>query len=522
MTDVQVTRREMLKLGLLGAAVLSLPLERNARASLKTDRIPESRLPKPFQVPFRRPPVLQPVRRDATTDYYRITMRQAQVQILPGFPKTTIYGYNGIAPGPTIASTVGRPSVVRQINRLPRISSVGEYRYRTTTSMHLHGSASLPQYDGYAEDVTPPGYYKDYRYPNNRAATLWYHDHAIHHTAPNAYMGLAGMYIERDALELSLGLPQGRYDVPLVIRDAMFATDGSLIYDDDSQSGAFGDVILVNGRPWPRMKVERRKYRFRLLNASVSRGYRLRLSTGDPMIVIGTDGGLMPQPQEVGSFRFGMAERYEIVIDFSRYRIGQNVDLVNPELKNNRDFDSTNRIMRFEVAEDARTRANNDVPSELRPNNPVMQLQESQSIDTNRFRFERGGGQWTINDRTWDKDRLDARCELEDVEVWELENDSGGWFHPIHIHLIDFKVLDRNGRPPFAYERGPKDTVYVGENETVRVLARFGPQTGKYMMHCHNLVHEDHDMMTQFEVGSGGPDPVNAAPARPVSEAQPL
>ena len=111
---------------------------------------------------------------------------------------------------------------------------------------------------------------------------------------------------------------------------------------------------------------------------------------------------------------------------------------------------------------------------------------------------------------------------LGDVEIWELRNRSGGWFHPIHIHLIDFRILDRNGRPPLAHEIGPKDTAYVGENETVRVIARYGPQIGRYMMHCHNLVHEDHDMMLQFEVGQGGPDPITTDPAKPLSALRPL
>ena len=129
-------------------------------------------------------------------------------------------------------------------------------------------------------------------------------------------------------------------------------------------------------------------------------------------------------------------------------------------------------------------------------------------------------GEWTINGHTWDDviasnfTLLEAHPGFNDVEIWEFKNDSGGWFHPVHIHLIDFKILDRNGRPPFDYEKAPKDVVYLGENETVRVIARFERQVGRYMMHCHNLVHEDHDMMVQFEVGTGGHDPITTDPAR--------
>ena len=182
--------------------------------------------------------------------------------------------------------------------------------WQRSTSTHLHGSASLPQYDGYASDLTFPGQVKKYFYPNSQdARTLWYHDHGVHHTSQNAYNGLAGLYILHDEEEAGLGIPTGApgspsapYDVPMIVRDAMFATDGSLIYDDNSESGVYGDVPLINGVPWPLMEVEPRIYRFRILNASVSRSYEWSLSDGRstvPMTVIGTDGGLMPQPKVV-------------------------------------------------------------------------------------------------------------------------------------------------------------------------------------------------------------------------------
>ena len=148
-----------------------------------------------------------------------------------------------------------------------------------------------------------------------------------------------------------------------------------------------------------------------------------------------------------------------------------------------------------------------------------MQLQPRQAKTTRLMEFKRQGGEWTVNGHTWDDvinsgfTRLEANPGLNDVEIWTFKNDSNGWFHPVHVHLVDFKILDRNGRPPAPYERGPKDVVYLGEGETVRMITRFGPNLGRYMMHCHNLVHEDHDMMVQFEVGTGGPDPIRAAPA---------
>jgi spore coat protein A len=516
---MELKRRDLLKLGLFGSAALLLPAERLARTQLALkNRIPASRLPDPFTVPFTVPPVLTPVRTDGTTDYYDLTQMQVRAEVLPGL-QTTLWGYNGLVPGPTIMAERDRATFVRQRNQLPGVHPT--LRYTPWTSTHLHGSPSLPQYDGYASDITNPGQYKDYRYPNTHpASTLWYHDHGVHITAPNAYMGLAAFYVISDPLERSLPLPQGRYDVPVVIRDALFERNGDLIFDDDGGSGLFGDVMLVNGRPWPVMKVERRKYRFRLLNASLSRSYRWALSTGEPLTVIATDGGLMPHPQDTASLRHGMAERYSIVIDFAKYRIGQRVVLRNISPPNNIDYDHTDVAMAFDVAGEATDLSNNDVPADLDPTNFVMNLQPEAAVRTRLLEFERQGGEWTVNHRTWEdvinsgfREAI-ANPGLGDVEIWELRNRSGGWFHPVHIHLIDFRILDRNGRPPFDYELGPKDTAYVGENETVRLITAFSPHAGRYMMHCHNLVHEDHDMMVQFEVGSGGPDPIASDPAR--------
>jgi spore coat protein A, manganese oxidase len=520
---MELSRRDLLKIGLFSSAALMLPAERIARTQLALkNRIPESRLPTPFTVPFQTPPVLVPDYQTSQTAYYTLQQRQVQAEVLPGL-RTTIWGYNGITPGPTIMNRRGQAAVVRQVNDLPNVHP--DLRYNVWTSTHLHGSCSLPQYDGYASDITNPGQFKDYHYPNVQdARTLWYHDHGVHITAPNAYMGLAAQYILHDDLELSLPIPHGKYDVPMILKDAMFQTNGDLIYDDNSQSGVYGDVILVNGKPWPLMQVEPRKYRFRFLNASVSRSYHLALDTGDAMTVIGTDGGLMTHPQEVGDVLIGMAERYEIVIDFSKYRPGQRVVLRNLQPANNIDHLNTHLICAFEVGDTVTDWSNNEVPQDLNPNMNVMGLKESDAVRTRNFRFERGNGHWTINGTTWedvvnsDYELVVANPGFEDIEIWELHNPGGGWFHPIHIHLVDFKVLDRNGQPPRPYEKGPKDVVYVGEGELVRVIMKFEHQRGKYMMHCHNLVHEDHDMMTQFMVGDPGPedpnDPIKADPCK--------
>jgi len=515
MDDASLSRRQLLQLGAVGATVLALPFAGSLSAA-QASELPASAFPRPFTVDFRTPSVLQPTGTLDGRPLYVLTQRAFRTQVLPGVT-TTLWGYNGEFPGPTIRVRQNTPVAVRQINRLPARHPV--LGYEPTTSTHLHGSPSLPQYDGYADDVTHPGQMKDYLYGNDADdRTLWYHDHAAHHTASNVYMGLAAQYHLVSGFDDQL--PQGKYDVPLIVNDVAFAADGSLLFDDHSASSLMGDVILVNGAPWPLMKVERRLYRFRLLNASISRSYRLRLSTGGPITVFGTDGGFLAQPTPVQELKIGMAERYEFAINFADYPIGQRIELRNLRLPNTVDFPDTDKVMAFQVATEASSTVNNTLPAAF-PIGPAMKLTPSDSSKTRKLVFERKNGEWTINGMTWAQveasgfTKVIADPALDAVEIWELENKSGGWFHPIHIHLIDFKILDRNGRPPTPYEQGPKDVVYLGENETIRVIGRFGPHNGKYMLHCHNTVHEDEDMMFQMQVGVGGPDPITAAPPVP-------
>jgi spore coat protein A, manganese oxidase len=518
---MELTRAELLKLGLVCGAGLVVPLSyAGTTVARAVDRLPPSRIPDPFRVPLPIPPIARPVRRDTGNDYYQMTMKRAFVPILPGFPRTEIFGYDGISPGPTIVAVLGRNVVLRQINRLPRTSSLGDLN---VASVHLHGMAPEPPYDGWADDLIAPGQYKDYIYPNDQGQRLlWYHDHAVHLTALNTYMGLAGFYSPdlNDQHGFESELPRDRYFAPLMLQDKIFSKDGQLVFDDGGEKSLFGDVILVNGAPWPVMPVERRKYLLGFLNASNSRGFNLALSSGEAFTFIGQDAGLGLGPVEADSFRIGSGERYGLVLDFAKHRIGDQIVLQNRELKNNEDFPSTRHVMRFDVVSDATDTTNNAVPDILIPDTPdpdhphdPMPLQESQAVRTRDFRFERDHGLWTVNGDTWENGRVRAHPRSDDVEIWRFINHSGGWNHPIHVHLVDFKILDRNGQPPFPYEVGRKDTVYLGEGETVRVIAKFGPKQGKYMMHCHNTVHEDHDMMIAFQAGDGGADPMSV-PAR--------
>jgi spore coat protein A, manganese oxidase len=492
-----MTRRELLQAGLMGSKMLFLPMGGLLTMGATAPFSPQI---KPFQQSLRIPPTLQPVRSDSTTDYYEMTMQKAQVEILPGLT-TEIWGYNGITPGPLLRQRRGRRSVVRFKNLLDE-----------STVIHLHGMASFPQYDGYAEDLIPTNHYKDYIYPNDRAATLWYHDHAVHKTSRHVYQGLAGMYLVQDDFELNLPLPKDDYDVPLIIQDKQFNPDGSLVFNDRQQRGVYGDVMLVNGVPFPFMEVANRKYRFRVLNAGASRSLHLSLSNGEQLIVIASDAGLLTSPVPTKSLRVGIAERYEFIIDFSKYPLGTQIELRNPSSAENVDTDMRSQwVMRFDVTRQAKDEST--IPEVLRPVKPIP---VTDAVRTRTLRFGRGGGEWLINGKTWDKSIIAANPQVGDVEIWTLINTGGSWVHPVHIHLVDLQLLDRNGLPPQPYEKGWKDVFYLADGEKIRVIAKFGPHAGKYMVHCHNIVHEDHDMMTQFEVGQGGPDPVLTAPAQPL------
>lgn len=524
-----VSRRQALQIGgvgIIGALGLAVPL---SSVSAKSASLLDPRnMPKPYQQALTIPPVLRPkstvIGADGKkTHLYHIEQTVGMASIVPGL-KTPILGYNGSFPGPTIKVNQGERIKLEMDNVLPVFHP--QWGYRLDTSTHLHGSASLPQFDGYANDITGRGMCKDYEYPNFQPArTLWYHDHAVHNTAQSVYSGLAGQYHLHDQVEQNL-LPQGQFDVPLTISDAMFARSGELGYNDNTHSGLWGDVILVNGAPWPVMKVQRRIYRFRILNASISRSFRFQLGTGDPVTMVGTDGGLMPSAQQVTSWRQAGAERYEILIDFSKYPAGKRIELRNLSNKNNVDYDNTGRIMAFDVTGDpvdTSGPAARVMPT-LLARSTAMSLTPSQSVKTRQMRLKRDNDIWTIGGMTWDEviksgyRKVLADPDLNDVEIWEVENSSGGWFHPLHIHLVDFQILSRNGQPPFAFERGPKDVVYVGEGETVRLLMKFEHNRGRYMIHCHNLPHEDHDMMAQFSVGYNPNDP---DPNDPIEAAKP-
>jgi spore coat protein A, manganese oxidase len=519
---MEISRREFLGLGLVAGMGLTIPFGASAcsgEGSTGTLLPSKARLPDPFGVPLPVPPVLAPVRSDAVVDYYKVTQKAGKAEILPGL-QTEVWGYDGIFPGPTIESRSGRKIVIRQHNGLP-----------VPVSTHLHGGRTPPESDGYPTDLIMPkktahhhpmdghgsmgigskDHCKDYGYPmEQRAATLWYHDHRMDFTGPQVWRGLAGFHINRDDEEDALPLPKGEKDIPLMICDRSFDEDGSFLYpsldpslqrkpgvEDDYMDGVLGDTILVNGAPWPSLEVSNTRYRFRILNASNARRYELALepARGAPFVQVGSDGGLLNAPILHRTIPIAQAERFDVVVDFFGYDIGTEVTL-----KNRMGEGRTTDVMRFRV-----TRKENDestVPQRLSDMAEFDGLTESGTGRTREFRFTRvadgSGAMWGINGEPFDPGLMAARPALGSTEIWHLKAAPAA--HPIHLHLVHFKVLSRNGRRPLPTDAGWKDTVGLGSGEEARVLVRFEGYRGRYVFHCHNLEHEDMMMMANFEV----------------------
>jgi len=521
-------RREFLKYGTLtvtglalgGGAVPFVPLRR-ARADdggVAGPSPPTS----PFVQELPIAPLHQPVAPFATscptsgnTLFYNVHIQEQLHSFHPQLPDNLIWGYNGITPGPTFHARVGQPNVVRFFNDLPA-------NHRgfgvPNTVVHRHGGFQASEDDGFPLDLFTPGTSRDFCWPNvspgndvrENEATLWYHDHLVDFTGPNVYKGLAGFFLmfddvdsgdETDPNPAALRLPSGDFDIPLVFQDRAFDQNGQLIFNTFEHNGFLGDKFLVNGAIQPFLRVARRKYRFRFLDGSNARFYEFFLSSGQSFVQIASDDKLLPHPIVRKSIRMGMAERVDVVIDFSGYPIGQEVILQNRLQQNDGRGPSDEGlvspgtpILKFIVTRDAADPSR--VPDPLRPLPPIL----LDKVGAHRtFTFDNSDGGWVINDRFFDGNRAVAFPQLGVPEIWTLQNEGGEWSHPIHIHLESFQILSRNGQPPAAYEAGQKDTVVLGPDDEVKLYIQFRTFRGRYVFHCHNTEHEDMAMMARFD-----------------------
>ncbi|WP_326691110.1 multicopper oxidase domain-containing protein [Streptomyces sp. NBC_01795] len=470
-----LTRRNVLRAGAAAGVLSTVPASLVIGGRSGVARAAES----PFRVPLKVRTPLRPTRL-AGHDFYRLTTREADVTLLPG-TRTRIRSFNGVM-SPLIVARRGRPVVIEQINSL-----------NVPFSMHLHGGHVPGGSDGHPENEVKPGGKRIFRYPNQqRASTLWIHDHSHHSHAENIYRGLAATYVLTDDFEDRLPLPKGRYDVPLQLRDAKFGENGALDWDLHDFEGRH--TLLVNGSPRPYFEVAARKYRLRLVNTSNERLFLLQLGDGEEFTHIGTDGGLLPAPVPTRTLQLWPGERHEIVVDFGRYAVGRKLVLNNTYPYEG----EAPEVMRFDVVRTAPDPSS--VPATLRS---VPDLGTSAVEREFTLSFNARTGEHLINNKPFDTDRVDIRPRLNVTETWRITNADTqfGIPHSLHPHLDAFRILDRNGEPPAAGEAGLKDTITVMAGESARVQLRFTDYTGRFMYHCHMLGHLQMGMMGQMEIG---------------------
>ncbi len=507
-------------------------------------------------------PTLKPVGKYKDLPYYEVSMRQIKQKLHRDLPSTTVWGYNGIYPGPTFEAIRNQPIYVKWENKLPfehflpvdrSVMGAGIDQPSVRTVVHLHGGRNRPEDDGspdawFTHDFGKkgPNFVKEiYYYPNcQRPAPLWYHDHALGTTRLNIYAGLSGFYLLRDQQERKLALPSGDYEIPLLIQDKSFYPDGELYYpskpdkppasvpnslpmpDPSIVAEFFGDTILVNGKIWPYLEVEPRKYRFRILNGSNARFYELGLSNEENFMQIGTDGGLLKSSVEVNKMLISPAERADVIIDFSK-SCGEHVILTNranapyPGGSDDAPTADTSQIMEFRVRERQGATDNSTIPTTLSCMERLTPKQSSYTrVNTlDEDTDEYGRPLQLLNKMSWREQPITETPKNGEIEIWEFYNTTND-SHPMHLHLVHFQILDHaafSGNPlhpdnpsqplvigdcipPAPNERGWKDTVRVDPGMVTRIIARFGPYTGIYPWHCHMLEHEDYDMMRPYEV----------------------
>ena len=498
--------------------------------------------------------------------------------------------FNGTVPPKLVLARYGEPILFRHHNGLDPDQTRNAGFGIHTISTHEHNGHHGAENDGFTGAFFFPGQFYDYHWPlvlagfstinklatdpkagtptdaggvdlipgdwHETMSTHWFHDHMFSFTSQNVYKGIAAMMniysaIDRGNEAITAGgnlrLPSGvarswgnlDYDVNMMLADKAWNADGQMQFDIFDFDGFLGDQMTVNLAWKPFFNVEPRKYRFRILNASVSRFFKLALSDGSPIIQIGNDGNLLPRPVVLSELdEMGIAERYDVVIDFARYRPGTKVWLVNlaehqdgrriakdlklsEALAGGSPDPCVGKFLEFRVVLDLAYPDKSQVPDVLIPNPDLSAIPV---VRERVFEFGRGAkrdtndpvssffGPWGVKIDGQDMlaadfGRVSAAPRLGTREVWTIKNGGGGWDHPIHIHFEEGQILARDGSaarvPP--WERGRKDVYRLRPGGSLRITMQFRDWGGMFMEHCHNTVHEDNAMLLRWEIdGTGG------------------
>lgn len=464
-----------------------------------------------------------PESRSRSIPFYRIVIEEMHTKLHRDLPPARVWGFNGSSPGPLIETRSGEGVVVEWLNRLPARhllpidhtlhgadGNVPDVR----SVIHLHGGRTPPASDGYPEDWYIPGKSATYHYPCRQdATTLFYHDHTMGINRLNIYAGLQGLFLIRDAVEDSLNLPSGRYELPLILCDRYIRKDGQLHYPVSPTPNkpwlpeVFGNLVMVNGKIMPYREVEPGKYRLRILNGSNGRFYRLTFGESIEFHVIGSDQGLLKAPVPLTRLELSPGERADLILDFSQCA-GQNIELTSDSL----------RIMQFRVSKPP-VNDPSVLPKTLRN---INRIPESAAIRTRRLTLDEHlnladqSMDMMLNNTPWDAP-ITEKPVLGTTEIWEIINLTEDT-HPIHLHLVRFQLLDRRRIDSAAYlddksvvymgdavqppphEAGWKDTIQVPPGTLTRIVVPFHDYAGRYVWHCHVLEHEDNEMMRPYEI----------------------
>jgi len=522
---ILITRRRFLeRSGILAAGISVTKLPPPQQTTLDPETL------SPYVDPLPIPQIAQPIGTHPSPEnsalhlpYYRMAMRPVENKVHRDLPPTRMWGFGTTSPGPTFEARSNQGVIVEWVNQLPdrhflpidhTLHGAEATLPAVRSVIHLHGGKTAPESDGYPEHWCVPGKSATFHYPNRQdAATLFYHDHTMGINRLNIYAGLQGMYLIRDEAEDALKLPQGKYEIPLLIYDRFLLPDGQLEYPVSSNPQApwvpevFGNAILVNGKLFPYLEVEPRRYRFRLMNGSNGRFYRFSLGKLLPFQQIGTEQGFLPAPVSAQRVVMAPAERIDLIFDFSPHA-GENILLRSDSFE----------IMQFRVAAKGAPDTSS-LPPVLRS---MPSFPESRAVQTRRLTLDermdpvqRSMGM-LLNNTPWHMP-VTEKPVLNTTEIWEFVNLTED-AHPIHLHLVRFQILDRRpfdtyqfqdkgtvrftgpAIPPAPTERGWKDTVRAEPGLITRIIIPFEGFAGRYVWHCHILEHEDNEMMRPYEV----------------------
>lgn len=429
--------------------------------------------------PLKIPQMLKPDHQDQQNVHYTVLAQEGETSFFSKGSQTKTFGYNGNYLGPVIQLEKGKTVTIRTVNRLSE-----------PTTFHWHGLVVPSSVDGGPHQLVQAGEQKEVTFRVQQdEATLWFHPHPMGETAAQVYKGLSGlMYVTDSSSTLSLPKAYGKNDIPVILQDRTFQKDHQLKYkESENPDGMLGKTLVVNGTIHPYFDVKYDQIRLRFVNGSNARNYSIKLSDGSTFTQIAGDGGYVSKAQKKTNLALSPGERAEVLIDFSHKKPGESLSLKQGNID----------ILTFRVKEKQKTGVNNVQLKKTREN--------EQTTDTKadrKFVLFGMGKHVEINGKKFDEKRVDVRVKQNAIETWEIYNKKdmmGGMIHPFHIHGVQFKVLERDGKRVNHQKDGLKDTIVVRPGEHVKIQMTF-KEKGLFMYHCHILEHEDNGMMGQLEV----------------------